>query len=64
MTNFSNRNKFSTQSGPPMPRSQLYPKACFHLALCHSFGEDEEQLIEQYALAKQPKSASYSQPAA
>lgn len=47
-----------------MPRSQLYPKTCFHLAVCHSFGKDGEQLIEQHALAKQPKSASYSQPAA
>lgn len=47
-----------------MSRTQLCPKGCFRLARCHSFGKDEEQLIEQHALAKQPEAASYSQPAA
>lgn len=47
-----------------MLRSQLCPQVCFHLACCHSLVEAEEQLIEQHALAKQHKTASYSQPAA
>lgn len=64
MADFSNRNKCSALSGLSRSRSQLCPKAHFHLADCHSFGEDEEQLMEQHALAKQPKAASHSQPAA